>query len=134
MNNPNESNMSVVRKIGVTSILVLICMTFGQAQGRNARSPQERAQRQTKIMIEALDLTEAQVPLVDQINLKYSQRATDLWNQDGNRRAKFKTLRKLMSQKDTELEAVLSADQYMIYEEKKADMRARVRKKRKERS
>ena len=126
--------MKNVAKLVVTLVITAAFASCSQAQTptRSERSPEERAQMQTEIMTEALSLNEAQVPPVDDINRKYSRLMTDLQAQDGNRRSKFRAARELMSEKDTELQAVLTEDQYAVYQEKKAEMRDKLKEKRRE--
>ena len=48
---------------------------------RPQRTPEERAKRETEWMKTDLTLTEAQIPLVDTINLKYAKKQMELRNQ-----------------------------------------------------
>ena len=105
-----------------------------QAQTRGDRTPAERAQLQTEMMTEALNLSEEQVPTVESINVKYSEKIAAIQARDGNRRSKFQSMRGLMEEKDAELAAVMTQAQYIIYQERKAEMRAKMKEKRKERS
>ena len=126
--------MKTIGKISTIALLIGIFTSCSQAQTRGDRSPEERAQLQTEMMTEALSLSEDQIPQVEDINMKYSEKLANIQAQSGNRRSKFQAARGLMEEKGAELEAVLTADQYAIYQEKKAEMRAKMKEKRKKQS
>ncbi len=124
------------KNIGMALVMMIFLAgcTQTQAQAQSQQSPEERAQRQTEMMTEALDLNASQVAQVEDINMKYSERIADIQAQSGDRRGKFKTMRGMMEEKDAELEAVFTSNQYTIYQEKKAEMRSKMKKRRRERS
>ena len=117
----------------VASILLFVAgLTIsGKAQTEALASPEERAQMQTAIMTEALTLTEDQVPLVEDINLKYSEKVEEIRKKDTSRREKFKAIRQLMKEKDTELKKVFTETQYSVYQKKKAALREKIKERRK---
>ena len=126
--------MKTIGKVSTVVLLLGIFTSCSQAQTRGDRSPEERAQLQTEMMTEALSLGEDQASRVADINAKYSEKMANIQAQEGSRRSKFQAARGLMEEKDAELEAVLTADQYATYQKKKAEMRVKMKEKRKERS
>jgi hypothetical protein len=107
--------------IGFTSFNMM-----GQQGGRRGGDPRERAKQQTQQMKESLKLTDDQVPLVDSINLKYSLKADSLFkNRDNDRSAMMEKMKNIQTQKDAELQKVLTPDQFATYQKEQEAMRAR---------
>lgn len=92
-------------------------------------NPEENAKLITDWMQSALTLEEDQVAPVYAVNLKYAQKNRAIAN-SGDR--KLRLLNKLKSasrEKDKELRALFTQDQYRRYQEKKEEMKTRVKQK-----
>ncbi len=112
---------------------IALASSCSQAQTWAKRSPEERAQMQTKMMTEALDLDDTQAAQVDKINHKYSERMAEVQAQDGDRKSKFRLWKQIMEEKDAELAEVFTQDQYTVYQEKKSEIRAKMKERYKSR-
>ena len=123
--------MKNVLKVASILFFAVGLTVSGKAQTEALASPEERAQMQTAIMTEVLTLTEDQVLLVEDINLKYSEKVEEIRKEDTNRREKFKAVRQLMKEKDAELKKVFTETQYSVYQEKKAALREKIKERRK---
>lgn len=97
------------------SMLLLAFNSQAQGGGRNGgRDPIQRAEMQTKIMVDSLSLSTKQGEKVKEINLKYANKQTEARqaNTDGDweqMRAKMDALR---TEQNTELKTVLTQSQF----------------------
>jgi len=116
--------MKTKKLIALLFAILLGFSLSAQVKGKETRSPEEMAQRQTEKMKLELQLTDAQVAQVQQINLKYAMASEQMRKAGGTPEA-MKEQRKTEShQKDAELKSVLTPEQYakleQIREERKA--------------
>ena len=93
------------------------------------RSPEERAEKLTEWMKIELGLDTSLVETVHIINLKYAIKIENLKNTHSGRVKKFKHLRSLSSNKDSELKKILTKDQFKAYVKKKDEMRINAKSK-----
>ncbi len=92
-------------------------MAFAQPQGGWNRSPEEMANAQTERMKTDLALDEAQTEQVSALNLKYAQKqAAAREEAAGDREAMRATMGSLREEKNKELKAILTAEQYQKWE------------------
>ena len=96
----------------------------------NLPPAEERAEMQTEMMKEKLELTDDQVPLVKAINLKAAQ-ALDEVAKKTDRMQKFKAFRSAQQEKDEALKDVLTKDQYKLYQDSKEEMKKKLKEHRK---
>lgn len=91
------------------------------------RPPEERADIQTRLMGNALSLSDSsRIDKVYAINLKYAKKMEELANSGGSRRVMFRKMRSLSEDKDSELKETLTSEQYEEYLELKEQMRERI--------
>ena len=112
---------------------MLSLMIFGMqvfSQNNQARTPQERTENQLKGITKACNLTKEQTPKVEKIllnsNTKMDELRTAKPTEKGGRMEKMKAIGE---EQDTQLKAVLTAEQYQKY----LDMKAARKEKMKER-
>src|SRR5215470_5987308 len=86
-------------------------------------TPKERAMAQTAMMKEKLALTDAQVPAVDALNLKYAERMEPIIKGSEGPFMKMRDARKVEQDKEAELKTVLSPDQFQKFQAAKEAMR-----------
>ena len=99
---------------------------MGPGMGRGNASPEDRAKHLTEMMKETLSLTAAQEPKVSAINLKYAKKMEEV-RKVADTAVQHKSMRNLNNQKDGELKAVLTADQFKSYLKQVEEMKARRR-------
>lgn len=104
-----------------------------QAQGPRHSSPEDRARWQTEWMKKELSLDSAIVAKVFDINLKYASKVDAIMRTDSSRYAKRRDVSVLMKAKDSELEKVLTPDQFKLYLQKKEAAREKNREQRHQR-
>jgi len=93
---------------------------FGQE--RQKMSAEEMAKKQTERMEQKLSLTSEQKAKVEAINLKYAkQQQAEFQKKEAERKAKIAEMEKIRNEKNTELKAVLTADQYNKYQEQRKE-------------
>jgi hypothetical protein len=104
---------------------VIFCLTtVTKAQKEiKGKSPEERAKIQTEWMQKKLSLDSTVVPMVQAINLKYANKMQNLINSGDSRYSKLQKFKSLPNQKDKELKAVFTPDQYNLYLKRKEEMK-----------
>ena len=107
----------------VLSMLIVSVSSFARQQ-MPQRSAEERAQRQTQWMQKNLGLTEEQNKKVYSILLYHANQADDVKTMQpgGEKRAEAKDIKR---NKDADLKAVLSPDQYNKYQQHVQEMKDR---------
>ncbi len=93
--------------------------------------PTEMAAKQTDLMTSRLELDEAQIGIVREVNLRYAEELKEVAMSSGGRRDKFSKFRDLHSKKDAELKEIFSESQYADYQKFKAELRQKMRERRK---
>ncbi|MCG8306840.1 MAG: DUF4890 domain-containing protein [Cytophagales bacterium] len=102
----------------IFSISAITYAQQGPGRGRNSMDPKEFAERQTNHMKESLELTDDQLPKVEALNLKYAEKMNEARVEaDGDRKAMRDSMRAMISEKDEELKKILTADQWIKFEE-----------------
>jgi periplasmic protein CpxP/Spy len=125
------------RKVQVSLTVILFVMinlmslSLAAQQGKNGggyggATPEERAKRQTDMMKESLSLTAVQEPKISAINLKYAKKMEDV-RKVADTAARRKSVQNLNKQKEGELKAILTADQFKSYLKQVEEMKARRR-------
>ena len=124
--------MEKFRVATVLSIALLIGV-LANAQDKQIPPAADRAAKLTEWMKTNLQLTDEQLPKVQDINLKYANKADALRNSSAGRRQKLQSLKADGKAKDGELKAILTPGQYESYEAKKAELQKQFKEKAKER-
>lgn len=104
----------------------LIAQKPGQKGDGGNASPEDRAKRLTLMMKDNLSLTAAQEPKVADINLKYAKKNEEIRN-IADTTARRKAFQSANKQKDAELKAILTAEQFKTYLKLAEEMKARRR-------
>lgn len=119
------------------TLVLIIGITMSILSGVNAQEKQElppakdRADMQTEMMVEKLNLTEDQKGKVMEVNLNTALKMDDVFKQT-DKMAKFKGLRTVSAEKDKALKGILSKEQFKIYQDMKSEMQKMIKQKRKE--
>jgi hypothetical protein len=110
----------------VVSLLVAAPVLAADIDALKETTPEERAEAQTLMMKETLGLSDAKVEKVQAINLKYAKvMDSTIQGSDGSM-MKGTVASSRQQQKDGELKAVLSADEYKKYLASKQEMREHI--------
>ncbi len=106
------------------------CLAQSGAGGTFAdSSPTERAQMQTEMMSEFLQLSDQKTAEVGMINLYYAEEIQTLQNSGKSRRKKFRAIKSLLAEKYKKIEQVLSQDQFNDYKNAQEEMRKKIKQK-----
>jgi len=120
---------AVAFMISITHVMALAQENRGDEMKEIMKNttPAERADFQTNLMVEKLKLSDQQVETIRTVNLKYAEKAEEIYNSQKKNFRKLKEMRKIKENKDEELKTILSDEQYKTYEKNKKEMREKMR-------
>lgn len=78
-------------------------------------TPEERAQVQTELMQEKLELEDTLSASLNEINLKYAKKMEGVIKGDSSKWTKFRTAKRFDKEKDQELQDLFTKDQFKAY-------------------
>jgi hypothetical protein len=111
----------------VTITLLLCAVTaFAQMDELRNTTPMQRAMLETAFMKKKLNLEQAQMKQVMDINLKYAQKMEPILKENGRKLKKMTQATAINEAKDNELQSVLSPEQYQAYMASKEEMRRHI--------
>lgn len=122
--------MIVRLNLSVLTGLLFIGLAVAAAGDRETlknSTPEQRAELQTEWMKSALSLDQNQVPLVHEINLKYARKNQAAMDSGGSKLKMYRKLKDLSAEKEKALATVLTKEQYRTYEEKKDELKEKVK-------
>ncbi|KFF02852.1 hypothetical protein [Chryseobacterium luteum] len=116
-------------------VTAFLCMAFTSLSAQTKKlkdsTPEQRAKMQTEWMKTKLALNTTQVQQVYTLNLQYAQKNDPVIQSTEGKRAKFKKLKALQTEKSNALSQILDAGQYKKYQELKDQMVQHFKEKRK---
>lgn len=114
--------------LGAAVILVLGLASAGRAQLDELKdtTPQQRAKAQTAFMKAKLGLAPEQLPKVEAINFKYAEKMEPVIKGDSGPFMKMRQMKEVNGEKESELQGVLSPDQFQKYLAAKDEMKEKV--------
>tara|TARA_Y100000816_G_C25885707_1_gene462134 strand:- start:333 stop:752 length:420 start_codon:yes stop_codon:yes gene_type:complete len=125
------SRMKTLRSILIAMVMLVSANTIyaqGMQETLQNSTPEERAEAQTEVMKEKLELQDNQYNQVHEINLKYANKVEQLKSSSSSRRDKFNKIKSLQDEKDKEMKGALSEEQFSTYEDEKRDIMQEVKK------
>jgi hypothetical protein len=114
---------SFVIVLGLLSAATVVASELDQLKGT---TPAERATAQTAMMKAKLGLTDEQAAKISAINLKYAEKMDPIIKGSEGPLMKMKDARAVETQKEDELKALLSPDQFQKFQAAKEEMRERL--------
>jgi biopolymer transport protein ExbD len=112
----------MIKKLFFISSLLWMMVITANGQPQN-RTPEERAKRQTDMVVEATGCDAATKAKVEAISLKYAKEMSALFEKNQDREALREPMKQLREKQDAELKGVLTADQFAKYQAKLEEMR-----------
>jgi len=109
-------------KFGLSAML-LFAFAFVHAQAPQMPSAQDRAAKMTDWMKTNLTLTDAQLPKIQDINLRYAQMMDSLKSSSADQADKMTAMKADNAAKDAEIKSVLTDSQFQAYQAKEAEMK-----------
>lgn len=116
----------------IAAVIMSTLISANAQEQRELPPAEKRAEMQTEMMQELLELTKEQNLQVNEITLQ-AAKGIDNVMQLNDRMEKLKALRKVMGEKDEALKEVLTKVQYKLYVKSKDEMKKKIQKKIKER-
>lgn len=111
----------------ITLLAVLLISISVYAQQKEMSPPADRAAGLTEWMKTTLQLTDEQLPKVQEINLKYANKNEDLRHSTLSKKQKLQTLKLNEEGRDAELKQVLTDGQYKTYTTKKNEVKEKMK-------
>jgi hypothetical protein len=108
-----------MKGILIALLALLPMLAVAQSETEIGKTSEERAQQWTEWMKKELSITAEQEPGVQEVNMKYAQKAEELKAREGTKMEKFKELKAIDEAKDGELKSILSEEQFKVYQQKK---------------
>jgi hypothetical protein len=133
--NLNTMKGSVMMAMALVTLIAGAKVAYAQSkldQLMTETTAEERAEMQTQNMSEKLSLREDQKPTVQEINLRYARKMQSVYNDGGGKLQRFRKMKAVSGEKDSELKKVLDASQYAAYEKNKEEMKRAIKAKAKE--
>jgi hypothetical protein len=117
-------SLSTGRSLLIAACLLIAGTVFaGELDALKNTSPAQRAKAQTAMMKEKLGLSEEQVAKVGALNLKYAEKMDPIIKGTEGTFMKARDARNVEQQKEDELKALLSPDQFQKFLAGKEEMR-----------
>ena len=89
-------------------------------------TPEQRAAFQTNLMKTKLNLDAAQLAKVTDVNLRYAQKFQPIIKSDDSRFSKMRQAKALQAQKDKELQAIFTKDQFKQYQDFEQELKSKM--------
>ena len=106
--------------------------TFAQSKGANLTDEQkEEIAKNIEEYFAALDLTEEQKPKFEEITKKYAEQMKAVKDGGGRKLQKYKKVKSIRENKNTEMKDLLTKDQYKDYLEKQEEMQVKMKERQK---
>lgn len=113
-----------MKKISRLFLALSLSLSIGTAwAGLENSTPAQRAQLMTAFMKDQLKFDAAVLPKVQAINIKYAELAEPVLKGDDNMFKKRSKMHDIMDAKDKELKAILSKEQFDLYDSKKDELK-----------
>lgn len=116
-----ETAMNRLRRFFLSLSLSLVVGVA--AAGIENSTPAQRSQLMTAFMKEQLKFDPALLPKLQAINQKYAELAEPILKGDDNMFKKRSKMHDLMDAKDKDLKAILSKEQFELYDSKKDELK-----------
>ena len=113
--------------------LFLIGINTSYAQSKTDNLTDEQKEKVKKNLEEyaaALNLSEDQKPKFEAITKKYAEQMKAVKDGGGRKLQKYKKVKSIRKNKDAEMKALLSKDQYNVYLEKQEEMKTKMKQRR----
>ena len=125
--------MKSLKILSLYFALFLLGANTGFAQSQATTLSDEQKEELAKNMeayFEALNLSEEQKPEFEAITRKYAEQMKAVKDGGGAKLQKYKKVKSIQKNKNSEMEKLLSKDQYEVYLEKQEEMQKRMKERR----
>jgi hypothetical protein len=112
--------------LSIAAALLVSAAAFGQQERLASSTPEQRAKLQTEFMTKRLGLGATQIPKIEAINLKYAKKMEPILKGGEGPLVKLRASKAIEEDKGSELEKVLSKEQYQQYLASREEMRQKI--------
>ncbi len=119
-----------MKHIFILAVLALTSTTIIAQEKELTEAQKTQIETQLEVYFEKLDLSEEQKPKFKEITKKYALQMKTLKSSNKPKFAKYKEFKSIINFKNKEMKAILSNEQYKIYEETQEQMRRKMKEKR----
>ncbi|WP_299556011.1 hypothetical protein [Seonamhaeicola sp.] len=123
-----------IKNILILAVITLIGSTAVAQQNELTEAQSTQMETQIKAQSEKLDLSEDQKKTYEDITKKYGLEMINLKESGKGRLSKYKAYKSIIENKNKEMKALLSEEQYATYEEIQEEMQKRMKKRNKNNS
>ncbi|WP_422107072.1 hypothetical protein [Winogradskyella sp.] len=124
--------MKTIKPILILVAIALIGITTARGQERPLTEAQKaQLKEQLEAYFDTLDLSEVQKPTFEDITKRYAKQMMDLKDSDKGRLAKYKAYKAILKNKNEEMNALLSKEQYALYLETQEKMQQKMKERHK---
>ncbi|MEO1030351.1 MAG: hypothetical protein AAFX55_03050 [Bacteroidota bacterium] len=124
--------MKTIKPILILVAVALMGITTASGQERQLTEAQKaQLEAQLEAYFDTLDLSEVQKPTFEDITKRYAKQMMDLKDSDKGRLAKYKTYKAILKNKNEEMNALLSEEQYALYLETQEKMQQKMKERHK---
>ena len=125
--------MKTIKRNLMFAIVLLISTTTAIAQKKEFTDAQkEKMEAQLKTHSEKLNLSEVQKSTFKKITKKYALQLMALKESDKGKLSKYKEFKAIKKAKNKEMKAILSSDQYLVYEKTQEELEKKMKEKQRE--
>ncbi len=110
--------------------MLMIAPANAYSQAPMSEGKRQEARERYQAHLDKLKLTEEQKPKVDEVNKEYLQALATTRKSEASRLEKYNTLKQLRSTRDEKLKAILTEEQYAIYQDDQQERRKQLRERR----
>ena len=119
----------------ITILLLTLFNVASQAQEKQLTEEQkEQVKEQLEQYFEKLDLSEEQKPKFEEITIKYALQMKTLKTSSKSKFAKYKEYKSIKGSKNKEMKALLSAEQFKIYQKTQKEIQKKIQETRRNRN
>ena len=124
-----------MKKLILTTVLIVASVTIATAQQRQTRSIEERAKMQDEFMEKQVGLTDDQRVTIQAINLEFAKQLDEERQKNrGDRDAMRAKMREIDAARDAKYKEVLTEDQFNKYLEEKTKRENELQERRRQRN
>jgi len=124
-----------MKKLILTTVLIVASVTIATAQQRQTRSIEERAKMQDEFMETQVGLTDDQKSTIQAINLEFAKQLDEERQKNrGDRDAMRTKMREIDTARDAKYKEVLTEEQFNKYLEEKAKRENELQERRRQRN
>lgn len=122
--------MKTIKHILVLMVITLVGTTAVAQEKEMTEEQKAQMEAQLEVYIEKLHLSEAQQPNFEEITKRYGKQLMVLKESSRGRLSKYKEFKSISADRNKEMQAILSEEQYTIYLATQEEMQQKMKERR----